>query len=234
MVIAWWSGSGKFFIPSLYPSLFINTKEQWVITRREDAAQGPLCFRFWLQIEVCPYSLLDKKNRNYKCMERKNNHRPVQISCLFPVFGNRRDTPLGWCTLVQPVDLVQASATKVKISHSSPKPPPPWPWDQPAVGYPSLIQCPLPYIVKSPSLGLQGAWARGQRSPSPLASLPGLDPGGYWTWNSSHSLWTAGISWAAWGRGWGGGAHVPFGKDPDAGRDWRQEEKGAAEDEMVR
>ena len=31
----------------------------------------------------------------------------------------------------------------------------------------------------------------------------------------------------------GGGAHVPFGKDPDAGRDCRQEEKGATEDEMV-
>ena len=25
-----------------------------------------------------------------------------------------------------------------------------------------------------------------------------------------------------------------FGKDPDAGKDWRQKEKGAAEDEMVR
>ena len=25
-----------------------------------------------------------------------------------------------------------------------------------------------------------------------------------------------------------------IGKDPDAGKDWRQEEKGAAEDEMVR
>ena len=28
VVITWWRGSGKFFIPSLYPSLFINTKEQ--------------------------------------------------------------------------------------------------------------------------------------------------------------------------------------------------------------
>jgi hypothetical protein len=28
VIIAWWRGSGKFFIPSLYPSLFINTKEQ--------------------------------------------------------------------------------------------------------------------------------------------------------------------------------------------------------------
>lgn len=28
VVIALWRGSGKFFIPSLYPSLFINTKEQ--------------------------------------------------------------------------------------------------------------------------------------------------------------------------------------------------------------
>ena len=26
----------------------------------------------------------------------------------------------------------------------------------------------------------------------------------------------------------------PTGKDPDAGKDWRQEEKGAMEDEMVR
>ena len=26
----------------------------------------------------------------------------------------------------------------------------------------------------------------------------------------------------------------PIGKDPDAGKDWRQKEKGAAEDEMVR
>ena len=26
----------------------------------------------------------------------------------------------------------------------------------------------------------------------------------------------------------------PFGKDPDAGEEWRQEDKGAAEDEMVR
>ena len=30
--------------------------------------------------------------------------------------------------------------------------------------------------------------------------------------------------------------HSPFkiGKDPDAGKDWRQKEKGVAEDEMVR
>ena len=26
----------------------------------------------------------------------------------------------------------------------------------------------------------------------------------------------------------------PIGKDPDAGKDWQQKEKGAAEDEMVR
>ena len=28
-------------------------------------------------------------------------------------------------------------------------------------------------------------------------------------------------------------AHVTTGKDPDAGRDWRQEEKGTTEDEMA-
>ena len=30
------------------------------------------------------------------------------------------------------------------------------------------------------------------------------------------------------------GPLIEGGKDPDAGKDWRQEEKGATEDEMVR
>ena len=33
---------------------------------------------------------------------------------------------------------------------------------------------------------------------------------------------------------WPPDAKSLIGKDPDAGKDWRQKEKGAAEDEMVR
>ena len=171
VVITWWRGSGKFFIPSLYPSLFINTKEQWVITQREDAAQGLLCFRFWLQIKVWTYSLLDKKNRNYKCMERKNNHRPVQISCFFPAFGNRNDTPLGWCSSgaswscsglhQQGQNQPQQSQTTTTLTLGSassrlPQPDP----------VPSALHS------QEPFLGAPRSWARGQRSPSPWGSLP--------------------------------------------------------------
>ena len=33
---------------------------------------------------------------------------------------------------------------------------------------------------------------------------------------------------------WPSDAKKLFGKDPDAGKDWRQKEKGVAEDEMIR
>ena len=66
------------------------------------------------------------------------------------------------------------------------------------------------------SLGLQGDQTSQSKRKSTL-NIHWKD--WYWSWSSN--------IWATWCKEWF------LGKDPDAGKDWRQEEKGAAEDEML-
>ena len=69
-----------------------------------------------------------------------------------------------------------------------------------------------------------------QSNESPLASkeIKPVNPKGYQSWITGRTDAEAPILWAP-------DVKKPFnGKDSDARKDWRQEEKGAAEDEMVR
>ena len=54
----------------------------------------------------------------------------------------------------------------------------------------------------------------------------GMDHTGVHLWEHTHA--DAPILWPPDAKSW------LTGKDPDAGKDWRQKEKGTAEDEMVR
>ena len=68
-------------------------------------------------------------------------------------------------------------------------------------------------------------WRRLLRAPwtarrSNQSILKEISPGCQWSWNSN--IWPPDAkSWLIW-------------KDPEAGKDWRQKEKGTTEDEMVR